>query len=66
MKLNASAIIQGAKAITEVSDMATGKCQHLLCSCQVEDKNYCGEKCERAPKSLPGKCPCEHSGCKGH
>jgi hypothetical protein len=46
--------------------MATIKCQHPLCSCQVKDKNYCSEKCQDAPKTPPGKCPCEHPDCKGH
>jgi hypothetical protein len=46
--------------------VATVKCQHPLCSCQVKDQNYCSEKCREGSKSLPGKCPCEHSDCKAH
>ena len=45
--------------------MATVKCQHPTCACHVKDRNYCSEKCETAPKSLPGKCPCNHLDCKG-
>ena len=53
------------RAKTRRADMATVKCQHPTCACHVKDRNYCSEKCETAPKSLPGKCPCNHLDCKG-
>ena len=46
--------------------MATTKCGHPACSCQVTDKTYCSDKCQAAAKGSQAKCPCEHPGCKGH
>jgi len=30
--------------------MATTKCAHPACSCQVTDKNYCSDRCKAAPR----------------
>ena len=45
--------------------MATVKCAHPACSCQVTDKNYCSDRCKAASQDEP-KCLCDHPGCKGH
>jgi len=47
--------------------MATQKCSHPACSCQVTaDKSYCSEKCASGSAGAGAKCPCNHPGCKGH
>lgn len=46
--------------------MATKKCAHPACSCQVSDnKSYCSDKCASPAAGAGAKCGCEHPGCKG-
>jgi hypothetical protein len=48
--------------------MATTKCAHPACHCQITDNAYCNDTCREAAKVPIGEsktCPCEHPGVSG-
>lgn len=46
--------------------MATEKCKHPICSCQVTDGGYCSAECEAMEKTPDVDCLCPHPKCAGH
>jgi hypothetical protein len=46
--------------------MATKKCEHPICSCQVTDGSYCSAECEAMEETPDVDCLCPHANCTGH
>jgi hypothetical protein len=45
--------------------MATKKCEHPICSCQVSEGRYCSVECEAMEKMPDVDCTCPHAACTG-
>lgn len=45
--------------------MATKKCAHPICTCQVTQGNYCSIECEAMEKMSDVNCACTHTACEG-
>ncbi len=41
------------------------KCAHPLCSCTVNDKEYCSQICQDSAGVTELGCDCPHAGCAG-
>jgi hypothetical protein len=46
--------------------MATKKCAHTVCSCQVTEGKYCSAECEAMEDTPDVNCTCPHRNCTGH
>jgi hypothetical protein len=46
--------------------MASKKCAHPICTCEVTDGKYCSVECEAMEKMADVNCTCPHKVCKGH
>lgn len=46
--------------------MASKKCEHPICSCQVGEGRYCSAECAAMEETPDVDCTCPHAGCTGH
>lgn len=45
--------------------MASRKCAHPVCTCQVSEGRFCSAECEAMEKVPDVNCTCPHSDCRG-
>jgi len=49
--------------------MAVNTCKHAPCSCQVQDRTFCSDRCSEASRSSGeglARCDCGHDQCRPH